>query len=534
MDSPVVEITEGKLEGSTRTNIDGETFLSFLGIPYGKPPVGELRFKAPQPVQPWMGIRKATEAGNICCQIGSKPGTTKGVEDCLNLNVFTRELFDKEKELKPVMVWIHGGAFVTGSNDPDMFGPDFLLTKDIVLVVVNYRLGLLGFLKLEDTSLDVPGNAGLKDQTLALKWVQRNIKHFGGDPDNVTLFGNSAGSCSVHFHLLSQCDEGLFHKVILQSGVALNHWSLGAGQQVFDFIESMGKKANTEKEVLEILNSLPVEEVVFEQVKYFYGKLKMIAPVLEKPNPTAIITTHPEELITSGNYHKMPIMIGYNSGEGLLFGEQKTFCILARRLLSGNNLRTNVESLLSYFLNLDMNNPTLGTMSKKLTDFYFRMGDITEIFQFITDFYFVYGITKCAKMHARSQEHPVYLYRMSLDAGLNYLKKKNKLDHLPGASHADEVGYLFKVKNCMELEKNGLEEVSVRRFVKLWTDFAKYGNPTPDGNDLNILWNPVEKDEMHILDIGEELNMHIDPERDRLKVWNELFEMYSPTFSEPQ
>ncbi|XP_074038407.1 esterase FE4 isoform X2 [Leptinotarsa decemlineata] len=423
MDSPVVEITEGKLEGSTRTNIDGETFLSFLGIPYGKPPVGELRFKAPQPVQPWMGIRKATEAGNICCQIGSKPGTTKGVEDCLNLNVFTRELFDKEKELKPVMVWIHGGAFVTGSNDPDMFGPDFLLTKDIVLVVVNYRLGLLGFLKLEDTSLDVPGNAGLKDQTLALKWVQRNIKHFGGDPDNVTLFGNSAGSCSVHFHLLSQCDEGLFHKVILQSGVALNHWSLGAGQQVFDFIESMGKKANTEKEVLEILNSLPVEEVVFEQVKYFY---------------------------------------------------------------------------------------------------------------FITDFYFVYGITKCAKMHARSQEHPVYLYRMSLDAGLNYLKKKNKLDHLPGASHADEVGYLFKVKNCMELEKNGLEEVSVRRFVKLWTDFAKYGNPTPDGNDLNILWNPVEKDEMHILDIGEELNMHIDPERDRLKVWNELFEMYSPTFSEPQ
>ncbi|KAG5872637.1 hypothetical protein JTB14_016153 [Gonioctena quinquepunctata] len=152
----VVEINDGKLKGCKKINSDGELFVAFLGIPYAKAPVGELRFKAPQPPEPWQGIKDATKVGNMCFQIDSESRSLYGSEDCLNLNVYTKKMPQGTMELKPVMVWIHGGAFIFGSNDPKLHGPAYLLTKDIVLVVINYRLGFLGFLSLDDTSLDVP------------------------------------------------------------------------------------------------------------------------------------------------------------------------------------------------------------------------------------------------------------------------------------------------------------------------------------------------------------------------------------------
>ncbi|KAG5861540.1 hypothetical protein JTB14_015720 [Gonioctena quinquepunctata] len=271
----VVEVSEGKLRGCEKTNYDGELIVAFLGIPYAKPPVGELRFKAPQPPEPWQGIKDATKVGNKCVQIDieSVSHSVSGSEDCLNLNVYTKEIPQGTSLLKPVMVWIHGGAFVLGSNDPKSFGPAFLMTKDIVLVVINYRLGFLGFLSLDDPSLDVPGNAALKDQALALKWVQKNIKHFGGDPNNVTIFGESAGGTSVHYHVLSPHSKGLFHKAICQSGDALIPFCLGEERHAVEFVKSMGKTANTEKEALEILRTLSGEEIVLKQAIYSYVSL---------------------------------------------------------------------------------------------------------------------------------------------------------------------------------------------------------------------------------------------------------------------
>jgi carboxylesterase type B len=137
-------------------------------------------------------------------------GTLVGSEDCLFLNVYTQQLpLDTINTLKPVMVWIHGGGFSTGSSKSDLYGPEFLLTEDIVLVTINYRLGIFGFLSFEDASLEVPGNAGLKDMVMALKWVQKNISKFSGDPNNVTVFGESAGGMSVHYLVLSPLAAGI-------------------------------------------------------------------------------------------------------------------------------------------------------------------------------------------------------------------------------------------------------------------------------------------------------------------------------------
>jgi carboxylesterase type B len=162
-----------------------------------------------QPLEPWVGVRDATKDGNQCYARDLFSRTVQGSEDCLFLNVYTQQLpSNTSKTLKPVMFWIHGGGFKTGSNTSKRYGPEFLLTEDIVLVTINYRVGIFGFLNFEDASLGVPANTGLKDMVMALKWVQKNISEFSGDPNNVTIFGESAGATSVHYLVLSRLTAG--------------------------------------------------------------------------------------------------------------------------------------------------------------------------------------------------------------------------------------------------------------------------------------------------------------------------------------
>lgn len=171
--------------------------------------------------------------------------------------------------MKPVLVFFHGGAFLLGSSAIYLYGPSLLLMEDIVLVTINYRLGVLGYLKLNDTSLDVPGNAGLKDQVLALKWIQKNIEKFGGDPNKVTISGESAGSASVNYHLLSPASKGLFHGAIMQSGSVLNPWPR-LNPKYLEIVKYLRTECeySTDKEIFETLNRISVEELVEAQYKW--------------------------------------------------------------------------------------------------------------------------------------------------------------------------------------------------------------------------------------------------------------------------
>lgn len=223
----VVKTNNGNLRGrylQYKSGVKGGYF-SFQGIKYGKAPIGYRRFKAPLPETPWKGIKPALREGASCPHRNMILENFKGNEDCLFLNVYTPKLPELGSNPKlPVLFWIHGGGFQFGNGNAFLYGPDYLVPENIILVTINYRLGALGF--LNTGTHDAPGNAGLKDQVLALKWVRDNIDRFGGDANEVTIGGQSAGSASVHYMLLSPLTKGLFKRAIAQSGVALNPWAI--------------------------------------------------------------------------------------------------------------------------------------------------------------------------------------------------------------------------------------------------------------------------------------------------------------------
>lgn len=199
----IVETEYGPVKGIQKPSVLGRTFYNFQGIPYMKAPLGKLRFRDAQPPQRWTEPLDATSEPPGYCMRSFLNYSDGGREDAAILNVYTPYISPKTQPM-PVLVFIHGGGWNSGSSQTDVFGPDYFMQKDVVLVTMNYRLGPMGFLSLDDPDVNVPGNAGLKDQTFALKWIQKNIANFGGDPNNVTLFGNS-----VSFYFLL----GLFNCV---------------------------------------------------------------------------------------------------------------------------------------------------------------------------------------------------------------------------------------------------------------------------------------------------------------------------------
>jgi len=233
--SEIVQIEDGAVEGTLMESWTGQSFHAFLRIPFAEAPV---RFQPPVKAQPWNGTLDGTDYGPSCVQPNFWNVQYGMKEDCLQLNVFTKNIPVNEAQLKPVIAYIHGGSYVVGSAIES--GPDYLMDRDIVFVTINYRLGALGF--LATGSQEAPGNAALKDQVLALKWIQNNIKNFGGDPNKVTIAGLSAGAMSTTSLMASPMAEGLFHGVIAMSGAIT--WQLGLQNHQLAIAESLARQLN--------------------------------------------------------------------------------------------------------------------------------------------------------------------------------------------------------------------------------------------------------------------------------------------------
>jgi para-nitrobenzyl esterase len=317
----VVKTKSGNIEGSFEDGL-----YIFKGIPYAEPPVGTLRWKPPQPVKPWNGVRPALKHGAIAPQTVMPIGPFVNVpqpqsEDCLFLNVFTPGL-DNAK--RPVMVWIHGGAFTIGSGSDPMYDSVVLPKRgNIVLVTINYRLGMLGFLRLKDvTSGKIPatGNEGLLDQVVALKWVKDNIAAFGGDPGNVTVFGESAGGMSIGFLMAMPSAKGLFQKGILESGVGNLGIPLKEGNDVAaHFLKTVGIRKNDEKALRALTPAqlLEIEKNIMASGAGESGSVKITAtvPVIDGE----IIPDEPNKLAKKGYSKDVITIIGTNLDEWRLF-----------------------------------------------------------------------------------------------------------------------------------------------------------------------------------------------------------------------
>ncbi|CAH1394618.1 unnamed protein product [Nezara viridula] len=321
---PEVRIEQGIVRGFYRKIINNREIVAFKGIPYAKPPEGKHRFKESIPASPWIGVYNATRAPPACLQLDLfLTKTLHGSEDCLYINVYTPKLPDGKTtnpELLDVLVYIHGGAFVSGSSEHH--GPSLLLQKDVVFVTFNYRVGPLGFLSTEDSV--VPGNNGLKDQVLALKWIQKNIAAFGGNPNSVTIGGVSAGGASCHYHLLSPLSKGLFHRAICMSGVALNPWAAAekSKEKAMVIANDLGCPVNDSLAMINCLRNRPAEHIVSLAKLFAFGRdsvpMVIFAPVIEPPSPTAFISDLPINIVKEKRGSDVPVIFSFTLDEGLI------------------------------------------------------------------------------------------------------------------------------------------------------------------------------------------------------------------------
>ncbi len=467
---PETVIDTGKIRGVT----DGQLSV-FKGIPFAAPPVGDLRWRAPQPVAAWEGVRDCTEFGPVCPQSlasGMVPADAPQSEDCLSLNVWTPEM--KPAKPLPVMVWIHGGGFHGGAGStPEYDGAD-LARENVVVVTVNYRLGIFGFYYHQDLARasgeEFTGNYGLLDQIASLQWVQRNIAAFGGDPDNVTVFGESAGGTSISYLYASPMAKGLFHRAIAESGAVLGQ--LGVINSAGGSSEQAGEVGRKTLDVLgftdlESLRKAPVEDLLNVGLAY--------APVVNGgivPGPAQ--ETFPAAPI------RVPVLSGTNADEG------PDFCVPGtvrdyRDWLKVCYPGTADEVFARFPAADDAEAARIHPILTKVTIF-----EGPARFQ-----------ADCAKKHVDD----VYLYYF------HYVPPTEK-GKARGSFHTAEIPYVFG--NLPESEGYGAADRAVSEVLQAyWVNFARTGNPNGEG--VSVVWPQYAPETNRSLHIHRDGTFAVEP-----------------------
>uniref|UniRef100_A0A2P2HXS8 Carboxylic ester hydrolase n=1 Tax=Hirondellea gigas TaxID=1518452 RepID=A0A2P2HXS8_9CRUS len=528
--SPVVETRQGPVKGFIDHATDGRQFFAFKGIPFAQPPVGKLRFKDPRPANPWSGTLDAVHDGSPCVQYPFQ-NTFAGVwidmfghEDCLFLNVFTPTVEQTRK--LPVMVYIHGGAFLFG--DTLMSPPHSILTQDIVLVVLQYRLGTFGFLSTEDDS--APGNLGLKDQNLALHWVQQNVASFGGDPDMVTLFGESAGSASTHFQLLTEKSDGLFQRAILQSGTGLNPWAIAqnARRNAYAIGKDVGCITDVSSEqLIQCLQEKSAEELSHSySLFYEYGIFPLtMAPIVDGE----FLKAHPGLLMKEGKMSKVDLMAGVTRNEG---GFISGMIFSSEQML--NDLLTNftVYGPPSIGITSDSYDPlaqATKAFARYIGDNIFsdQLEDVTSLFG---DRFFKIGYDNTMLAHLKTYAGTgkrIYAYDFNY-RGAQSFQDLYPMQYVNGPAtykkwvgHADDLAYLFPGSSLFKAHDNEADKEMTNRMVKLWTNFAATGNPTPDASQ-GFVWEAAEDGRLRHLVIQPQPYMADDHRQEIREFWNNL------------
>ncbi len=464
-----VDIDSGRLQGAEADAATGVRV--FRGIPYAAPPVGDLRFRAPVRPARWSGVRSALDFGTACWQDFSHDsfvwsrGDFQRSEDCLYLNVWSGA--QERAEKRPVMVWFHGGSHTVGYGHSKIFDGTELARQGVVLVSINYRLGPLGFLAHEALEEDgAAGNYGLMDKIEALKWVRRNILSFGGDPDNVTIFGQSAGSSSVCYLMTSPQARGLFHKAIGQSAACLlertgdpdlNGYKRGAA-----LVGAAGLKANVTAEALRQLDPQALLAAANSSGWQNGSRITIDGRVVPQP---------PLEAFQAGTHNRVPLLVGSMSDEG-------------NQLLPLNTALTKAmlnDRLVKRF-GVDAANELQKLYAKDLAE----SAGLAQR-EILIDQFMAWSMRTWARQNSNAGQ-PSYLYFFPHipPAFRLYLPHATDLQ-LPdgprsgGAYHSGDLAYVFGTVDLVGMDWTERDRQLSREITGYWTNFAKSGNPNGSG-----------------------------------------------------
>ncbi|XP_013192657.1 esterase FE4 [Amyelois transitella] len=514
--TPVL-VGSGWLRGSVANDGSHEVYY---GIPYAT--VRE-RFQGPGPAPIWEDTFEAVNEHIRCAQRFTKD-SVKGTEDCLTINVYTP--LQKPDKLYPVMVFIHGGGFRDGSGSPFIYGAEYLIEHEVVVVSFNYRLEVLGFLCLGIK--EAPGNVGLKDQVEALKWVKRNIKAFGGDPDNITIFGESAGSASVMYHIVSPMSKGLFHRAILQSGSAISYWSLQMDplKIASQLAEQIGYKTVDPYELYNIFKDLPAEKLLKARVPRTKGNMliseNIFVPCVEKKidGIEQFLPDTPYNLVVNGQYYKVPVIIGHNNAEGYMFTARENETMVANM---------NIYDALPRDLMFTTEEVKVATV-QRFKDYYLGVNELTK--ETLPKFSFFQGDASVSypsifttDLLLKSSGKPVYSYKFSYDGWMNVVKFLYGFRSAPGATHADELFYMFKLK--LPLVTAFIEKRIIKQMTTMWTNFAKYSDPTPEITPLlPMKWEAARNRDPKLFVIDKKFSIEPLWYSEVMVFWNETYTKY--------
>jgi para-nitrobenzyl esterase len=456
--SKIVRTTSGELEGVFEGNL-----YVFRGVPYAAPPMGELRWLPPQPVKPWQGLRPANAYGPIAPQnmeplpIFRKEAEPQS-EDCLFLNVYTPGL---DSARRPVMVWIHGGAFCIGSGSEQMFRSGTIASNgDIVLVTLNYRLGVLGFLNLKEVTggrIPSTGNEGLQDQVAALHWVKNNIAAFGGDPDNVTIFGESAGGMSVGCLLNMPEARGLFHKAILESPVGEMARPLDMSVKIAEvFLATVGLSARD----IPALRALPIQKLLAAQQEVAVKTGQGAAPVIPVADGV-VMPKLPLESLEAGLGFRVPTLVGSNLEEDKFFSmmipgiyrtDEEGLRTAASRLVAARDVTKLIETYRKARSARGEPTTPFEILSALNTEVMFRKTAVR--------------VAEAQCKYAPGGYHYIFAWKSTVAGG--------RL----GACHVLEIGFIFGNHDASFCGSGPDADKLSMEMQDAWVSFARNGNPS--------------------------------------------------------
>jgi len=503
MSEIIANTTAGKVRGTTEKDV-----LVFKGIPYGAPTWGSRRFLPPIPPEPWTGVRDALEFGPSCPQ-GRETGDpisplNTGIhqdEDCLVLNIWTRAVGDGGK--RPVMVWLHGGGFTSGNgSSPIYHGHGLVKRGDVVVVTINHRLNVLGFLHLGDIAGEEfagSGMVGMMDIVLALQWVRDNIRAFGGDPGNVTIFGESGGGRKVSLLLTMPLAKGLFHKGIIESSPALRGMERNVATEVAErlLVKLEIKKNEIEKiqnipvkQLLEAVMTMPLRTQVRPEATAA-GSLMSFLPVVDGK----YLPAHPFIPEASPALNDVPIIIGTNKDETALMLARDP----RRRRLAEEEL---VERL----------TPRLGDKRDSIIATYHKTRPYAtpwDLLIGITSEDRRIGCIRLVESKLKAGKAPVFMYLFTWESDYKgYLFK---------AAHSLEIPFAFDTTEAMEITGDRPNKPQLVDAVSgAWLAFAHNNNPSHPGIPK---WEPYTLDKRATMILDVPCRLAIDPAREELDAW---------------